>query len=137
MRSNRNRDRHKDSRMSPDAIAADAQFMLHQLSLPIEPTDTIKARLHRAIRNSGLSPRKAVRIWYRHACTIAAHEYFALVEAINRHAEVIESAAERNKKILQQLREPQGMRGSQYALAIDQETRPGNLAVGQEHVPTD
>ena len=119
MRVNHNRDRRKENRaVTPDTVAIRSQYLLHQLSLPIEPTDSIKARIHRAIRNSGLSPRKAIRIWYRHACTIAAHEYLTLVSAVNRHAEVLERAAAHNHKLAEQLRGSAG--DEQLALAIDQ-----------------
>lgn len=131
MRSDQNRAWQKGNRMTPAAVAADAQFLLHQLSLPIEPTDSIKARMQRAIRASGLSPRKAIRIWYRHACTIAAHEYLSLVAAVNEHAEVFERAAERNLQLANQSRGA-GVTGGQFALAIDQEVGARDLGVDQK-----
>lgn len=129
MRSDQNHAWQKGSRMSPDAVAMDAQFLLHQLSLPIEPTDSIKARIQRAIRNSGLSPRKAIRIWYRHACTIAAHEYLQLVSAVNKHASVLERAAHNNNELAARLRK---IGEGQLALPIGQEMGEGSLGMAQE-----
>lgn len=86
MRFKHDHDRKMRGRAVNAALVADqAQFYLHQLSLPIEPTDSVKARINRATRRAGLSPRKAVRIWYQHACTIAAHEFLSLREAYTAH----------------------------------------------------
>lgn len=104
--------------MNASAVAADAQFMLQQLSLPITPTDSVKARMLRATRRAGLSPRKAVRIWYQHACTIAAHEYLQIKEAYKAH---IENQEARLAKELEHLRELQA-REQQHELGLADET---------------
>lgn len=134
MRQQSQRIREKGQRMS--ALAADAKWMLQQLSLPIEPTDTIKARRERAIRRAGLSSAKGMRLWYGQACSLLADEYVSLVEAVKRHAGAIERAAERNHQLAQQLRDARIMREGHLALAIDQETHPRDLGVDQESLRT-
>lgn len=123
-------------RQQMNAIAADARWMLQQLSLPIEPTDTIKARRERAIRRAGLSSAKGMRLWYGQTCAVLAEEYLALVEAINRHAATFESAAERHHQIAQQLRDARIMREGHLALAIDETTTPRNMGVDKKSLQT-
>lgn len=115
----------KAQRMS--AIAADARWMLQQLSLPIEPTDTIKARRERAIRRAGLSSAKGARLWYGQACSLLADEYFQLVDAVKHHALAHERAAERDREILRQLRDARTMREAQGVLALDGQADRGAL----------
>lgn len=119
MRFNHDRDRHKANHMNAAVVAQDAQHMLHQLSMPVEVTDTIKARQQRAIRNSGLSPRKAIRIWYQHACTIAAHEYLQLAERYKNHVRAQEQRLAQELETLRSLIDEREMRERQHALALD------------------
>lgn len=119
-----------------NAVAADARWMLQQLALPIEPTDTIKARRERAIRRAGLSAAKGMRLWYGQTCSLLAEEYFTLVDALKRQAIHFENAAERNYQLAQQLRETRVMKEGQLALDINQEAGPRVLGVDQEPVHT-
>ena len=126
MRFNHQRLGEKAQRMS--AVAAEARFMLHQLALPIEPTDTIKARRERAIRRAGLSPAKGARLWYGQACSLLADEYFQLVDAIKRHAIAQKRAVERDQQTLDELVDALAMRRGQLVLSLGQGTSHGASA---------
>jgi hypothetical protein len=103
--------------MNAASIALDAQHSLYQLALPVEPTDTIKARRERAIRRAGLSPAKGTRIWYGQTCALLAHEYVRLKEAYRRH---IESQEARLADELSYLRELQA-KDKNYELGLTHE----------------
>lgn len=135
MRFNHQRFCEKAQRMS--AVASEARWMLQQLALPIEPTDTIKARRERAIRRAGISSAKGARLWYGQACAILADEYFQLVAAVRQHALAQERAAERDRAILQQLRDARIMREGQLDL-LAETTRRGPVGSREvEHKDTD
>ena len=104
MRQDPQRSCQKALHMSPMAVAQDSRWMLQQLALPVEPTDTIKARRERAIRRAGISPAKGIRIWYGQACAILAHEYLQIKAAVKKAALQQEDALERELDHLRQLR---------------------------------
>lgn len=108
----------KGLRMNPAAVASEAQYMLQQLSLPIQPTDTVKARRERAIRRAGVSHAKGVRLWYRQACTIAAHEFFKLAEAYRLHVIAQERALTRELEQLRARRAAHELRADHYELDL-------------------
>lgn len=96
--------------MNAGLIANDIQFMLHQLSLPVDPRDTIKARRERAIRRAGLTPAKGFRAWYQYPVAILAHEYLAVVAAYKNHVQVLERTHRDLADELQRLREANDIR---------------------------
>ena len=104
MRQQSQRSGEKALHMNAAAVALDARHALFQLALPVEATDTIKARRERAIKRAGLSPAKGTRIWYGQTCALLAHEYVRLKEAYRRH---IESQEARLADELSYLRELQ------------------------------
>lgn len=107
----------KAQHMNADAIALDAQRSLFMLAMPVEPTDTIKARRERAIRRAGLSSAKGTRLWYGQACALLAHEYVQLKEAYRNH---IQSQKTRLADELEYLRELQA-REHQHELGLSHE----------------
>lgn len=87
MREHPQRNGQKTQPMSAALVADSARSMLEQLSFPIDPRDTIKARRERAIRRAGISPAKGMRLWYGQACSLLAHEYLQIKEAYRAHVE--------------------------------------------------
>jgi hypothetical protein len=77
--------------MNAATVATEAQWMLHQLSLPVAPKDTIKARRERAIRRAGLSHAKGFRVWHGYAAALMAHEYLTICEAFKAHVRTQEA----------------------------------------------
>lgn len=131
MRQSHQRSGQKTQHMSPAAVAVEARFMLEQLSFPVDPRDTIKARRERAIRRSGLSPAKGMRLWYSQACSLLAHEFFALREAYKNHVRHQEARLSEELELLKTLRE----RGRQHEL-LDLQAYPSPLAA-QENEESD
>jgi len=113
----------KTQPMSAQTVSADARWMLEQLSLPVDPRDTIKARRERAIRRAGLSPAKGMRIWYRQAVGLMAHEYLTLVEAYKKHVRTQERLLTDELEQLRALRASREMRESQLGLDISTPSR--------------
>lgn len=89
--------------MNAATVSLEAQQMLYQLALPVDPKDTIKARRERAIRRAGLSPAKGMRLWYAQACSLMAHEYLQIKEAYRAHIETQETRLEAELEYLRQL----------------------------------
>lgn len=118
MRQQSQRERQKTQHMNAVSITMDAQRMLYQLALPVDPKDTIKARRERAIRRAGLSPAKGMRLWYAQACSLLATEYFQIKAAYKAH---IENQEARLAKELEHLRELQA-REQQHELGLADET---------------
>lgn len=131
MRYNTQHDRQKGQQMSPDLVASDARWMLEQLSLPVDPRDTIKARRERAIRRAGISPAKGVRIWYAQTVALMAHEYLAIVGAYKNHVLLLERTLEHDTAKLRALREAREMKERQYGLDIETPSR----ALGSAEAP--
>ena len=90
--------------MSPMAVASEARWMLEQLSLPVDPRDSIKARRERAIRRAGLSPAKGMRLWYSQTCSLLAHEFLAICEAYKQHVRTQETRLHEELAILNALK---------------------------------
>lgn len=103
MRQHPQRASEKAQQMNAVTVAADARFMLEQLSLPVDPRDSIKARRERAIRRAGISPAKGMRLWYSQACALMAHEYFQIKEAYRAHIETQETRLADEIEFLRQL----------------------------------
>ena len=134
MRQNYQRSGQKGQQMTPAAVANDARWMLEQLSLPVDPRDTIKARRERAIRRAGISPAKGVRLWYAQTCALLAHEYLAIIEAYKNHVITLERTLEHEAAELRALREAREMRERQYGLDIETPSRAlGAVHGAQEH----
>jgi hypothetical protein len=93
----------KAQQMNASLVANDARFMLEQLSLPVDPRDSIKARRERAIRRAGISPAKGMRLWYSQTCALLAHEYFQIKEAYRAHVETQEARLAEELNFLRQL----------------------------------
>lgn len=110
MRQEPQRSRRKAQHMDASAVANDARFMLEQLSLPYDARDSIKARRERAIRRANISPSKGMRLWYRQACSLLAHEYLALAEAYKNHIKTLERTHRDLADELQRLREANDIR---------------------------
>jgi hypothetical protein len=111
MRQYPQRDSQKAQRMNAAGLIDDtAREMLHQLSLPIEPTDTIKARRERAIRRAGLSAAKGMRLWYGQTCALLASEYVSLIDALERHEAAVQASTAKNNEITNSLRDDRLMR---------------------------
>ena len=115
--------------MSAALVTSDARWMLEQLSLPVDPRDTIKARRERAIRRAGLSPAKGMRLWYRQSCDVLAHEYLTLVEAYKNHVRTQERLLADELEQLRSLRAAREIREKQ--LGLDLSTHP--RAMGASH----
>lgn len=128
MRYDLQRNRQKAQHMSASAVASEAQYMLQQLSLPIQPTDTVKARRERAIRRAGVSHAKGVRLWYRQSCTLAAHEFLKLAEAYKTHVRTQERLLERELEQLRARIEAHQLRADHYEL--DLASPAGDLGAG-------
>lgn len=111
MRQDPKRNSEKSHLMNAAAISNETQWMLHQLALPIEPTDTIKARRERAIRRAGLSPAKGARLWYGQACAILAEEFFKIANAYRKHVEIQETALAQELETLRALKAAREQRG--------------------------
>lgn len=116
MRYDLQRGSEKGLRMNPAAVASEAQYMLQQLSLPIQPTDTVKARRERAIKRAGVSHAKGIRLWYRQSCTLAAHEFLKLAEAYKAHVITQERLLERELEQLRARVEAHQLRADHYEL---------------------
>lgn len=84
-------------------VLSDARYMLEQLSLPMDPRDSIKARRERAIRRAGISPAKGMRLWYSQTCALLAHEYFQIKEAYRAHVERQEARLAEELELLRSL----------------------------------
>lgn len=123
MRQHQQRDGQKTQPMSAGTVTADARWMLEQLSLPVDPRDTIKARRERAIRRAGLSPAKGMRIWYRQTCDIMAHEYLTLVEAYKNHVRKQERLLADELEQLRVMREARELREKQIGLDLETPSR--------------
>ena len=121
------RDRSKAIQMSAVSVASDAQWMLHQLALPVAATDTIKARRVRAISRAGISPAKGFRLWYGYATALLAHEFIAICEAYKSHVRTQERLLADELEQLRALRATREEKERQYALDLARSTR----AVGQ------
>lgn len=115
--------------MSAATVTTDARWMLEQLSLPVDPRDTIKARRERAIRKAGLSPAKGMRLWYRQTVGLMAHEYLALVEAYKNHVRTQERLLADELEQLRALRAAREIREKQ--LGLDMATHSRDLAAFQ------
>ena len=89
--------------MNAATVCLEAQSMLQQISLPIDPRDTIKARRERAIRKAGLSSAKGFRLWYGYTTALLAHEYLGLKEAYRAHIETQETRLEAELQYLREL----------------------------------
>ena len=113
----------KTQPMSATAITADARWMLEQLSLPVDPRDTIKARRERAIRRAGLTPAKGMRLWYRQTVGLMAHEYLTLVEAYKNHVRTQEKTLADELELLRTLRAAREVREAQLGLDLSTPTR--------------
>lgn len=110
IRINSIRSRTKAMPVNAGLVANDIQFMLHQLSMPVDPRDTIKARRERAIRRAGLTPAKGFRAWYQYPVAILAHEYLSVVEAYKNHVRTLENTHRELANELQRLREANDLR---------------------------
>lgn len=119
MRFNQQRTGEKELRMNAATIATETRWMLHQLCLPIEPTDSIKARRERAIRRAGISRAKGVRLWYGQACSILAEEFFQIAEAYKRLVVNQETRLTEELELLKALKE----RGKQHDLDLPASAR--------------
>lgn len=84
--------RSKDTSMSSTDIAADMRrFVMLAAGQPTW-SDNVKARLARAARVLGITPRRAKALFYGEAKVISASEYFALsakADEISRKASAI------------------------------------------------
>jgi len=129
MRQNHQRPRDKTLHMNAMTVANEARFMLQQLSLPVDPTDTIKARRERAIRRAGLSHAKGMRLWYSQTCALLAHEFLGLLQAYKDHVTTQERELERDLETLRTLRAERLQRENQ--LALDLQARASGLAAAQ------
>lgn len=105
-------------------VAVDPQRMLFQLSMPIDPRDTIKARRERAIRRSGLTPSKGYRLWYGIA-ELWRDEYLELRARYERHVVTLEKTLAQESEQLRALREAREMRERHHAFAFDQTASAG------------
>lgn len=122
MRRNHQRAGEITQHMSPAAVASEARWMLEQLSLPVDPRDSIKARRERAIRRAGISPAKGMRLWYSQTCSLLAHEFLAICEAYKGHVRSQETRLHEELEILKALK----AQGRQHEL--DLPTRPRAMA---------
>lgn len=113
----------KTQPMSAATVTSDARWMLEQLSLPVDPRDTIKARRERAIRRAGLSPAKGMRLWYRQSCDVLAHEYLTLVEAYKNHVRTQERLLADELEQLRALRAAREIREKQLGLDLPTHSR--------------
>lgn len=121
MRQDPQRKRGKALQMNACSVAVESQLFLRQLSLPVDPTDTIKARRERAIARSGLSHSKGTRIWYGQPCAILAHEYLKLKAALTRYAETQE------RSLLNEIEQLRALRG-----AADMRERHGTFSFNED-----
>jgi hypothetical protein len=104
-----------------------AHDMLQQLSLPIGATDTIKARRERAIRKSGLTASKGLRVWYGQKCSILADEWLTLCDRYAKHVEIQE---QRLGHELEQLRAAKAQRlQTEFDLQAPQSTHAASVGV--------
>lgn len=118
MRQDPQRSGQKTQPMSAASVSTDARWMLEQLSLPVDPRDTIKARRERAIRKAGLSPAKGMRLWYRQTVGLMAHEYLTLVEAYKNHVRTQERLLADELEQLRALRAAREIREKQLGLDL-------------------
>lgn len=123
MRQHTQRNGQKTQPMSASFVANDARWMLEQLSLPVDPRDTIKARRERAIRRAGLSPAKGMRLWYRQTCDIMAHEYLTLMEAYKNHVRTQERLLADELETLRTLRAARELRERQIGMDLQTPSR--------------
>jgi hypothetical protein len=100
--------------MNAATVCFEAQSMLHQLSMPIDPRDTIKARRERAIRRAGISPAKGFRLWYGYATALMAHEYLMICEAAKAHVRTQEAQLETELEQLRALKAAHEQRTRQH-----------------------
>lgn len=105
--------------MSPMAVASEARWMLEQLSLPVDPRDSIKARRERAIRRAGISPAKGMRLWYSQTCSLLAHEFLAICDAYKTHVKNQETRLHEEIAILNALK----ARGANYEMDLPASAR--------------
>ena len=112
-------------------VATEAQWMLHQLSLPVDPRDTIKARRERAIRRAGLSHAKGFRLWYGYASALMAHEYLTICEAFKAHVRTQETLLADELEQLRSLRAARELREQHYEMDLAADARDVG-AVGSE-----
>lgn len=105
--------------MNAATVCIEAQSMLHQLSMPIDPRDTIKARRERAIRGAGISPAKGFRLWYGYATALLAHEYLMICEAAKNHVRTQESQLETELEQLRALKALHEQRSRQHVLLAE------------------
>lgn len=131
MRQDHQRDREKPYQMNAAIVANDARWMLEQLAFPVDPRDTIKARRERAIRRSGLSPAKGMRLWYSQTCALLAHEFLQLTEAYKNHVKSQERLLAEELETLRALRLAREHRERQ--LAMDLSTHSNDLAPMENH----
>lgn len=113
--------------MNAATVASEAQWMLHQLSLPVDPRDTIKARRERAIRRAGLSHAKGFRLWYGYAAALMAHEYLTICEAFKAHVRTQETLLADELEQLRTLRAARELREQHYEM---------DLQVAAQHLGT-
>lgn len=129
MRQDHQRNGQKSKQMNASLVADDARWMLEQLLFPVDPRDTIKARRERAIRRSGLSPAKGMRIWYSQTCALLAHEFLQLTEAYKNHVKDQERLLAEELETLRALRVAREQRERQ--LAMDLSSLPSPMATAQ------
>lgn len=113
--------------MNAATVASEAQWMLHHLSLPVDPRDTIKARRERAIRRAGLSHAKGFRLWYGYAAALMAHEYLTICEAFKAHVRTQETLLADELEQLRTLRAARELREQHYEM---------DLQVAAQHLGT-
>ena len=112
------RPRTKTMQVNAAAVANEAQWMLFQLSLPLDPRDTIKARRERAIRRAGIPPAKGFRLWYGYATALLAHEYLTICEAAKAHVRAQETQLETELAQLRALKALHEQRDRQHEMAL-------------------
>lgn len=116
--------------MNAATVCLEAQSLLHQLSMPIDPRDTIKARRERAIRRAGISPAKGFRLWYGYATALMAHEYLMICEAAKHHVRAQETQLESELEQLRALRALHEQRTRQHDLLAATVSQNAVEAVG-------
>lgn len=57
-----------------DVIATEMQSIVRAAAEPIQPDDSVKARIRRASRKLGLTYRRTRTFWYAHPCAVRASE---------------------------------------------------------------
>lgn len=104
--------------MNAAMVCDEAKWMLHQLAMPVDPRDTIKARRERAIRRANLSPAKGFRLWYGYGTALMAHEYLTICEAFKAHVRAQETLLADELEHLRSLRLAREIREKQLALDL-------------------